>query len=294
MDDIDQLGVNMRIEKIGKVRLGKDGDGKTVIINHDNVSESIEYINQHNIRCVKVDEDYEHDNIDFLSDCLNIDSLTINNRFLKDFSGAYYLKNMKTLAVNNLRPSLRIDFDRLSTIEDLYGELPSKVNGLEGLKHLKSLGLWKYKTKNQNLEEFSNLRELKSLELIRSNITSLKGIDKLTKLDVLGFYYLKSLNDIEDIRFLSDNLIDLKIENCKAINNFVAIGQLKVLEELKMLDCGDIPSLGFIRGLTRLNTLVFAGTNILDGDLTPGQGIDYVYFTEKKHYSHPLNFFTSE
>lgn len=284
----------MRIEKIGKVRLGKDEGVETIIIDNDNVAESIEYINQHNIKSVKVDEDYQFENIDFLrSVCSNIESLSINNRFLKDFSGAYHLKNIKALAITNLRPSLTIDFERLSTIEDIYGEIPSKTKGLEGLRNLKSLGLWKYKPKNQNVEEFSNFQELTSLELIRSNINSLKGIDKLNKLNFLGLYYLKSLNDIEDIKFLPYNLSALKIENCKAIDNFDAIGHLKVLKELIVLDCGEIPSINFVRGLSQLNTLVFAGTNILDGDLSPCKEIDYVYFTEKKHYSHRLNDFTS-
>ncbi|WP_225230684.1 leucine-rich repeat domain-containing protein [Cytobacillus stercorigallinarum] len=278
----------MGTRKIGEVVLRKEDDGDIVIINNTNVEESIIFVNQHQIKRLQIDDLYEQDNINFLKKCPNIENISISNHYIKDLTGLYFLKNLKVLAINDTDSSLSIDFSRCTSLEIIYGQLPTKIKGMESLVNLRRMELWGYKPKNKNLEEFRNLKRLSFLELVKSNISSLDGIQDLKKLRHLGLYYLRTLKDIDEVKYLSTCLRTFKIENCKKINDYKAIKNLKWLEELVIPDCGEILSISFIKELSNLKTFIFPGTNVLDGDLSACEGLDYVYFTQKKHYSHHL------
>jgi hypothetical protein len=272
--------------KVGNVRIRKDDDGESVSISADYIKDSVDYINEHGIK--KVSIDYNLDHLDFLSECPELESISIGEENLKDATGLYHLKNIKSLSVNDTRPSLVIDFEKLPSLEVFWGKLPNKATGVETLANLKEMRLWSYKPKTQNLEAFSKLRNLKSLELIQSAITSLKGAEGLTSLEKLGLYYLRTFNDLKAVKYLSKTLRVLEIENCKKISEFTPIGELKGLEELRMMDCGEIESIQFVHQLHKLRMLAFSGTTIMDGDLSLCEEIEHVYFTQKKHYTHRL------
>mgnify|MGYP000462481720 CR=1 FL=1 len=148
--------------------------------------------------------------------------------------------------------------------------------------------LWSYKPKTKNLEQFSDLKNLESLELIQSNITSLLGAEGLESLEKLGLFYLRSFNDLKYIEYLTNSLRILEIENCKKICDFTPIAELEGLEKLFMMDCGELASIQFVNQLPQLKLLAFGGTTVLDGDLYPCERIEEVYFTQKKHYTHRL------
>lgn len=281
----------VRFLKVGNVRIRVDDDGElSVKINVDNIKESIAYIQEHQIK--NVDISYDLDQVDFLSECPDIEIISLGGEDLKDVTGLYYVKSLKSLSINETIPSLEIDFERIPSLEVLYGQLPSKAKGMGTLENLKEMVLWSYKPKTKNLEQFSVLKNLESLELIQSNIISLKGVEGLESLGKLGLYYLRSFNDLRDIKDLSKSLRVLEIENCKKIGDFTLIAELKNLEKLRMLDCGEIASIQFVSRLPGLKMLAFGGTTVLDGDLNPCEGIEHVYFTQKKHYTHRLKEYT--
>nr|WP_180321250.1 hypothetical protein [Mesobacillus jeotgali] len=278
--------------KEGNVRIRIDDDGEvSVKINVDNITESIAYIQEHQIN--NVDISYELAQVDFLSECPDIELVSLGGEDLKDVSGLYHLKKLKSLSINETRPSLEIDFERIPSLEVLYGQLPPKAKEIGTLENLKEMVLWSYKPKTKNLEQFSGLKNLEFLELIQSNIISLKGVEGLGVLGKLGLYYLRSFNDLKDIKDLSKSLRVLEIENCKKIGDFTPIAELKNLEKLSMMDCGEIPSIQFVSQLPGLKMLAFGGTTVLDGDLNPCEGIEHVYFTQKKHYTHRLEEYTA-
>lgn len=131
-----------------------------------------------------------------------------------------------------------------------------------------------------------NLEQLEELVLTQCKVSSLAGIGKLGELRKLELNYLRTLNDLGDLEGLNYSLQRLEIEACKDIENLYKIGNLKELEFFILWNCGDIPSIGFVKELHQLKHFSFGSTNILDGDLSPCIGIDYIHFTEKKHYSH--------
>ena len=49
-----------------------------------------------------------------------------------------------------------------------------------------------------------------------------------------------------------------------------------------------------IGDLDHLESFVFDGTTILDGDLTYCERLNFVFFNQKKHYSHKLKDLNSE
>lgn len=278
--------------KEGNVRIRIDDDGEvSVKINEDNIRESIAYIQEHQI--INVDLSYELDQVDFLSECPDIERVSLGGEDLKDVSGLYHLNNLKSLSINEIRSSLEIDFQRIPSLEVLYGQLPLKAKGIGTLKNLKEMRLWGYKPKTKNLEQFSDLKNLESLELIQSNITSLLGAEGLESLEKLGLFYLRSFYDLKIIKYLTTSLRILEIENCKKIGDFTPIADLKSLEKLFMMDCGELASIQFVNQLPRLKLLAFGGTIVLDGDLYPCERIEEVYFTQKKHYTHRLKEYTA-
>jgi hypothetical protein len=282
----------VRFLKDGNVRIRVDEDGSvSVKINEDNIKESIAYIQEHQIN--NVDISYDLDQVDYLSECPDIETISLGGEGLKDVTGLYHLKKLKSLSINETSSSLKIDFERIPSLEVLYGQLPPKAKGMGTLENLKEITLWSYKPKTKNLEQFSELRNLKSLELIQSNIISLKGAEGLESLETLGLYYLRSFHDLKGLESLSKSLRVLEMENCKKISNFTPIAELKYLEKLTMLDCGEIASIKFAKSLPQLKLLAFGGTTVLDGDLHPCERIEHVYFTQKKHYTHGLEEYTA-
>ena len=60
---------------------------------------------------------------------------------------------------------------------------------------------------------------------------------------------------------------------------------------LSLNNCAEISSLKFIQKMKSLEDLRFVKTNVKDGDLSYCEGLKYVGFLPKRHYSHkPENF----
>ncbi|MCJ1908978.1 hypothetical protein [Planococcus ruber] len=271
-----------------KLRLREGENGITVRIGKYNVLESIQYIQINQIKNVEISEYYQASQIDFLSDCPSIESVGLYGPNVNDLSGLYKLEALKALSIGDLVPVSSVDFSQLSSLEEIYGTLPPKAKAIGSLHHLKSMKIWSYKPKGKNLEEFRSLKALEKLELITSNITSLDGIQGLTRLRHLELYGMRSLKEIEAIQELSGNLRSLSMEGVKNIQNLSPIGKVQSLEQLDLNNCGTIPSIGFIKQLPHLNSIQFWDTTVLDGDVSPCINLDYAYFTNKKHYSHRL------
>lgn len=275
------------------VRLRNDKNGTTVLIGKNHVKESIQYIQTHQIKNVEITYRYGEPQIDFLSECPGIEALILEGPSVKNFDGAYHLKALKALIIDDASPALTIDLSQLTSVEEIYGKLPPKTMAIGSLINLKKMMVRGYISKGENMEEFRDLKALEHLELMNSNIISLEGIQELKKLRNLGLFRMKTLTNIEAMQHLSVNLTKLQLEFVKNIQDFSPIGKVQSLEYLSLSACGDIPSIRFTKHLPNLKTLIFADSVVLDGDVSPCIGLEYVYFTENKHYSHRLKEVTS-
>lgn len=271
-----------------KVRLRNGKNGIIVLIGKQNIEESIHYIQTHQIKHVEVTYRYGKPQIDFLSECPGIEHLMLEGPSVKNFDGAYHMKGLKTLMINDSSPDLKIDFSQLTSLEEISGKLPPKTLAIGSLTNLKKIILWRYESKEKNLKEFADFKALVNLELINSNLISLEGIQGLKMLNFLGLYRMKTLTNIEAIQYLSENLKKLQIDLVKTIQDFSPIGKVRSLEYVSLNACGDIPSIRFTKQLPNLKTLIFADSVVVDGDVSPCVGVETVSFTENEHYSHRL------
>lgn len=257
----------------------------TLVIDSNRINEYVAYINQENIKSIGINDfHYKKSTIEFLKKCPNIEKVSINNTLVEDYSGLYCLKNLRVLYLDE--PKKNIDMTHFKILEELAIDYNKFVLGLTSCINLKNLRLWKYKPKSGNLEEISNLINIEELVLTQCSITSLKGCGNLPNLKKLELNYINKLEIIDEIEKNSNTLKHLRFDTCKKIKNHEYVTKLKELELLAFDNCGEIQSIGFIRELPKLKSFIFVKTTIVDGDLSPCLGLEYVGFFDKKHYSH--------
>lgn len=285
----------MKIKKVGNIKLRVEDNKEEILIDDTYLQECINYINDNTIKKVDITSPrYQGIDVEFLKFCPEIEDISLNSELLQDISGITYLKSLKTLSLSEstvIDGKNAIDLGEFLQLETLYLTWSKKITGINKLLNLKKLTIRKYKPKSKDLEELTPLTNLKKLTLIQSNIVNLNGISKLERLSTVELNRLRKLNTLSDIDKLSKCLTTLDIELCKNIEDITTIESLECLETLAIVNCGDIPSIEFIKPLSNLKAIIFLETNILDGNLSPCLGINYVAFDNKKHYSHKLNFF---
>ncbi|MFS3927322.1 hypothetical protein CHN50_18305 [Priestia aryabhattai] len=285
----------MKIKKVGNIKLRVEDNKEEILIDDTYLQECINYINDNTIKKVDITSPrYQSIDVEFLKFCPEIEDVSLNSEFLKDISGITYLKNLKTLSLSEstvIDGKNAVDLGEFLQLETLYLTWSKKITGINKLLNLKELAIWNYKPKSKDLEELTPLTNLKKLTLIQSNIVNLNGISKLERLSTVELNRLRKLNTLSDIDKLNKCLTTLDIELCKNIEDLTTIESLDCLKTLAIVNCGDIPSIEFIKPLSNLKAIIFLETNILDGNLSPCLGINYVAFDNKKHYSHKLNFF---
>lgn len=264
---------------------------KSIVVESERLSEYVEYIKRKKIKNVYICYMHYYNNeTNFLDEIPFIEKLSIScDMYVNDYTGLYSLDNLKELRMDE--PRAAVHLERMPTIEDLRLTVNKNVTGIDKLERLKSLAIWKYKPKSGDLEGISMLERIEELTIIQSNIKSLSGCGKFRHLRKLDLAYLSRLQNIGDLIKNKNTLQYLEIESCKKIEDHECLGELTELEDLTLYSCGDIGSIGFIENLPRLRDFVFMKTNVLDGNLYPCERLDYVAFTNKKHYTHKLKDF---
>jgi len=159
---------------------------------------------------------------------------------------------------------------------------------IENNSEIQYLVAQKYRPKSKDLSEMQSLENLVYLNLIQSNIESLKGIGKFRNLKRLELNYCLKLSSELGIDDLADSLEILYIEQSKKLSLGTNIEKLKKLRVLCFNDCGPIESLEFIRDLPKLIDVRFVNTNILDGNLNPAIShptLKNCGYLNKRHYN---------
>lgn len=274
--------------KIGNIKIIRNVDDREerLIVSSEHISESLDLINGHNFKSITIGGSYNLSDINFLKECTHIEKLYLKGDHVRNLEGLSFLVNLKILAMNDLYKKVKLDLGNLSSLEELYGELPTNTTGLSKLKKLKRIQIWGYKPLSKTFAELGEIENLEVLHLIQAKVESFEGIGQFKLLQELDLYGLNKLTDISAIGLLRSNLRTLTMENCKNIQDFKPIGSLENLEYLILRTCGSMKSIAFTEGLPKLKGFDFTNTNVEDGDLTYCQSIPTVHFTQKMHYSH--------
>ncbi|HYM94363.1 MAG TPA: hypothetical protein VET23_09515, partial [Chitinophagaceae bacterium] len=179
-----------------------------------------------------------------------------------------------------------VDLSSFSKLEMLACNLSNRLQGLESCSNLKSLTVSNYKSKTKDLAALPSLNNLEHLSLIKTDITTLHGVERYNNLKKLEIFSASKLEAIAALQALSSSLEEIQVEQCKKIDDYETLGKVKSLKKIILSESGEIKSLAFVKELPLLEFISFWGTNVLDGNIKYCEGISYVGFDNKKHYTH--------
>jgi Leucine-rich repeat (LRR) protein len=210
---------------------------------------------------------------------------------VEDDSAVFELRNLIELHLSTYSKA-RADFGRLPFLEHLAFIWRKSTLGLQSLTRLRSLSLVKYG--RHNLDEFAEMQQLETLQLLGGSLSSIHDIGSLGALrkvrlgDVRG---LESLNGIENLKHLES----LSIDTCKRLTSIEPLAGCTNLRQLRLSNVGPIESLRPLRALKRLESVLFAeSTNVRDGEIAflRTMGVRNVLFQNRKHYDIKREAFT--
>ncbi|MGO1068650.1 hypothetical protein [Lysobacter sp. CA199] len=97
----------------------------------------------------------------------------------------------------------------------------------------------------------------------------------MSKLDLAHCYKLTSIDAIDAIDACS--LQWLQLSHCKRVASVEAIGAQSALTHLMLADLRAIAGIGFLAKLPALESFIYPGTRVIDGDLSLLAGLGYVH-----------------
>ena len=144
-----------------------------------------------------------------------------------NFRSVADVKGLRRLEVETGRLD-GLDFDRLGELTSLSVPWNNKLKGKIGrLKKLQKLKIVSYK--EQSLDEFSTLANLRELTLTQGSVSTLAGLEGCRQLETLELSYLRKLEDIAAIGSL-DQLKTLHVEKCPHVKSVDCIAPLSGLD----------------------------------------------------------------
>ncbi len=269
-----------------KILIRTDGS-KEFMIDSDRLELCIEYIKRMDIRLIGINSflGYKKSEISFLSELTDfVEGIIIQENFL-DISVLNSLHKLKTLGFGDNKKTI-IDLSNFPELESLACDYSKRLLSLESCEQLRSLTLTGFKSSDQTLESIPRLTSLTTLDLFITNINSFVGIDRFPFLKELTLFRANRLEDISALKDVRNTLAMIEFDACKRIRSYEPLAEITNLKKLIISKSAPIASLSFVKSLPKLEFISFVGNNVVDGDLSPTIGIDYVGFDDRKHYTH--------
>ena len=227
----------------------------------------------------------ETDFLEHIPNIIEIAFLEINNCNL---SGLYHLKKLRSLtianAVNNPSTNLRVDFSKFDKLEELYIDWFDRNFDISHNQKLSTVSIHKYCPQSFDFSELRLPKNIRNIEIVQSNIHNFNGL-KGNFIERLELYYCNKLESLKGIRYISDKMRRLMIENAKHLTEYEEIIYCKNLESVVLVNCGNIDTLSWVKYLEKINHFVLEKTTVNDGNMNYLLSIDKVAYTNKKHYN---------
>ncbi len=268
----------------------EDEYGKKFIANREWNSQMTEYCLSNNVKGIwlNIAWGWRGNDLSFLGDLRDIlTSFQILDSFLPDPEPIESLTNLKRLTLDAVLKK-KIKLEGFSQLEIISLNWNNKVESVFKCKKLKDIFIYKYKSKEKSLSEFSEFSDLQSLRLKVTNIQrigDLSSLDHLRHLEIAHATKLESLDGIEVLKSLKK----LELTTCKKIVHIEQVRGLNNLEHLYVINCGKIESIKPLEKLHKLKSFLFYDeTNIVDGDLSLLKklpSLKKTSFYNRRHYN---------
>ncbi len=199
---------------------------------------------------------------------LPVRQLVILDRRLESLAPVHALGATLELLHVTTSPTLAIDLTQFPRLSDLSADWRQVRASIASATDLREVNLGGYS--EVDLEPLGGLGRLRRLTLTdRPRVRSLSGLSAFPDLRVLGVPLAKDLDDVSALPE-SPAVEDLDLEGCKKLTSVIELGGCRALRRLNLSECGDLPTLGPLRGLQALEVLLLYGsTKVVDGDLAP-------------------------
>lgn len=187
-------------------------------------------------------------------------------------------ENLKFLHID--QPNLAIDLASFPVLEYFLFCFSEAITGFDrASKFLRHVQVSRLST---DLKFLGAVKNLIKLDIVRSSIESLSGIEKITKLEELSLLLCRKLNDISHAKALK-KLHTLSSEGCSRLSDYSAVQDFNALRTL-WLKTSKIESCSFI---SNMKSIEFASINavILDNDLSSlleSKTLEEVWFSPNK------------
>jgi hypothetical protein len=247
---------------------------------------SIDYVKTNNIKRVMLNpfHGFAANDLKSIMPIKNIvEELIIGTEKL-NYNGLEEFHNLKLLGVPDNKKDI-VDLNNYPYLVTLNCSITNRLIGLENCIRLKKLTISDYKTETKDLSALPPLNNLEHLSLIKTDITTMQGIERFSNLKILEIFSASKLETIAPLQALSNSLKEIQVEQCKKIKDFEILGKVQSLKKIILSESGEIKSLAFVEELPQLEFISFWGTNVLDGNIKYCEGINYVGFDNKKHYT---------
>ena len=176
---------------------------------------------------------YTGTDLDFLREMPWVESVSFWDSPLTNIDGLYALKNLRFFALSTKRPG--VDFSRFPELRRAVVEYKTRDSGLETLRALALLHIWRYSPKDATFSTLKLPESLTELQINWANVASLETLPALP------------------------NLRRLEVHQCR---HLVDLGMLSekfpLLEEVVVAACGRVTSAEGARAIQGLQALTRA------------------------------------
>lgn len=203
--------------------------------------------------------------LSFVSDFPNLLYLEVVDQAKVDPTPLHALENLRGLKLE--MPGKGLDFAHFPLLEVFVGDWHADNKNLAACHELRQLRCWGFRPASGDLSEVVGITKLEWLGLTKTGIRSLGGVEQLEDLRYLEVAYAPHLESLQALAVRELQLRQLEISHAKKILSYEPIATLPWLRHLKLSACAPLPSVAWMKGMSRLDFFSFVETNLEDGDL---------------------------
>lgn len=253
-------------------------------ISGHSLEEHIEFINKHQLEYAWIIAE----DLSFITRCPSLKYLNISPAKTAadgfDYSPLYQMPEINSLNATcvqygpHMERKTSIDLSKIQGLREVKVMSKGHLH-YDRVKTLEVLELFENKC-HRDLRHIS-CSPLKELTLTQCSVRTLAGIEVFDGIQSLHLYYLRSLEDISELKNVGKSLRALTIQNCPKVKDFGCLYDLPNLEHLNLEGKNILPNLKFLNNMKKLKTFVFS-MEIADRDIRPCLDIHCVHMSGRK------------